>query len=413
MTRAPGGRADQHKLSLGHGIELRCAMDSLDDSVLVGVAWRGIRLGQQRFNRKSEHHPFRFALPFLRVEVGVWADVFSGEVAGEGEIAVRPLVGRWRKLVDVERKVLRFDPAVGEIGGTPDFTEPVVDHERYGRSQLCTPAILRLHVDEGERAISDAGRLVKNSLFACHPPFVFNTIACVGAADESGRGAYPNPNSVWFNVFFGCYQIDAPRSDWPRPFGYLSADGAASSIAFDDIARLGEADWNFFSNWMYGVPMEAIKPYNKVEPVKTVQDPAPELIGSTLWHHATVEGVTCVSTYESDVRGAARLVTNSLVDDIWRRAFGLPNPQRDRPTSFVPTTLRAELQMAYFEDEDAYHTVICGGTAIVPVDPEFLVTQMTAIRAVIETSYPDCGFPRGSGPPDQPAAARASSNDQQ
>jgi hypothetical protein len=405
--------AHHHKLSLGHGVELRCAMDSLDDSVRVGVAWRGIGLGHQSFSRKRDHHPFRLVLPFLRVEVGVWADVFSGEVAGEGEIAVRPLVGRWRKLVDVERKALRFDPAVGEIGGKPDFAEPVVDHERYGRSQLCTPAILRLHVDEGERAISDAGRLVKNSLFARHAPFVFNTVACVGAADASGRGAYPNPNSVWFNVFFGCYQIDAPRSDWSRPFGYLSADGAASQIAFDDIARLGEADWNFFSNWMYGVPIEAIKPYNKVDPVKTVQEPAPELIGSTLWHRAAVEGVTCVSTYESGSRSAARLVTNSQIDHIWRRAFGLPNPQSDMPTSFMPTTLRAELHMAYFEDEGAYHTVICGGTATVPVDQEFLATQMTAIRAAIETSYPDCGFPRGSGPPDQPAAARASASDQQ
>jgi hypothetical protein len=413
VTGPLGPRAHRHTLRLGYGLQLRCMMDSLDDSVQVGVAWRGIGLGHQRFSRQRDHHPFRLTLGFLRVEVGVWADVFSGEVAGEGEIAVRPLVGRWRKLVDVDRKVLRFDPAVGEIGGKPGFAEPVVDHEHYGRSQLCTPAILRLHVDEGERAISDAGRLVKSSLFASHPPFVFNTIACVGTADASGRGAYPNPNSVWFNVFFGCYQIDAPRSEWSRPFGYLSAAAAASQIAFDDITRLGEADWNFFSNWMYGVPLEAIEPYNTVDPVTTVQDPAPGLIGNTLWHHAVVEGVTCVSTYESDGRGAARLVTNSLIDDIWRRAFGLPNPQRDRPTSFLPTTLRAELHMAYFEDEDAYHTVICGGTATLPVDPEFLAAQMTAIRAVIETSYPDCGFPRGSGPPDQPAAARASSYDQQ
>ena len=39
MTGILGPRADQHTLSLGHGLELRCAMDSLDDSVAVGVAW--------------------------------------------------------------------------------------------------------------------------------------------------------------------------------------------------------------------------------------------------------------------------------------------------------------------------------------------------------------------------------------
>jgi hypothetical protein len=100
-----------------------------------------------------------------------------------------------------------------------------------------------------------------------------------------------------------------------------------------------------------------------------------------------------VSTYQSDAPGAARLVRNSLIDDVWRRAFGLPNPQANRPESFVPTTLRAELYMAYAEDEAAYHTVICGGTAVVPVDRAFLDTQMAAIRAVIEAGYADGGFP--------------------
>jgi hypothetical protein len=385
-----------HRLKLGYGLELRCTMDALDDSVLVGVAWRGVGVGKQRFSRKREHHTFRLWLPFLHIELGVWVDVFSGEVVGEGEVAVRPFVGKWRKLLDLERRALiRFDPAVGEIGGGPDFAEPVVEDPRYGRSQLCTPAILRLHVDEGERAISDAGRLVKKTLFDEYPPFVFNTVACVGEADARGRGAYPNPNSIWFNVFFGCYQIDAARSDWSRPFGYLAAEGAASQIAFDDITRLGEADWNFFSNWMYGVPMEAIEPYNKVDPVKSVQEPDAEPIGNTLWHRAAVEGVIAVSTYESDAGGALRLVTNSHIDDVWRRAFGLPNPQSNQPDSFVPTTLRAEFRMAYAEDEDAYHTVICGGTATVPVDRDFLDAQMTAIRATIERSYPDCGFPPG------------------
>jgi hypothetical protein len=385
-----------HKLKLGYGLELRCTMDALDDSILVGVAWRGIGVGKQRFSRKREHHTFRLTLPFLRIELAVWVDVFSGEVVGEGEVAVRPLVGKWRKLLDLDRRALiRFDPAVGEIGGSPGFAEPVVEDPRYGRSQLCTPAILRLHVDEGERAISDAGRLVKKTLFDEYPPFVFNTVACVGEADARGRGAYPNPNSIWFNVFFGCYQIDAARSDWSRPFGYLAAEGAASRIAFDDITRLGEADWNFFSNWMYGVPMEAIEPYNKVDPVKSDQEADAEPIGNTLWHRATVEGVIAVSTYESDAARASRLVRNSHIDDVWRRAFGLPNPQSNQPNSFVPTTLRAEFRMAYSEDEDAYHTVICGGTATVPVDRDFLDTQMTAIHAAIERSYPDCGFPPG------------------
>jgi hypothetical protein len=390
-------------LDLGHGLVLHCKMDSLDDSVLIGVSWRRIPLGRRkRFSRVREEDAFRIALPFLRVELAVGVDVFAGRVTGEAEVAVRPLVGAWHRLLDLDNRVLlRFDPAVGEIGAGPDFVTPVVQHDRYGASQLCTPAILRLHVDDGEREISDAGRLVKQTLFPDHPPFVFNTVACVGRADEKGRGAYTDPDSIWFNVFFGCYQIDAPRSEWSRPFGYVSAEDAASPIEFDDITRLGEADWNFFSNWMYGVPMGAIEPYNKVDPVTTDQAAVPELIGTTLWHHASVEGVECVSTYESRAPGAARLVTNSYIDDVWRRSFGLPNPQSDQPDSFVPTTLRAEFLMAYFADADAFHTIICGGTARVPVKEDFLAEQMRAIRTVIAEGYGDRGFA-------QPAAASAS-----
>jgi hypothetical protein len=393
---------DERSLNLGHGLTMHCSMDSLDDTFLVRVTWHRVPVGKRRFSRTVGEDTLRLALPFLRVEVGLWVDVFAGEVRGEAEIAVRPLVGGWRKLLDLDNRVLLpFDPAVGEIGGEADVAEPVVRHDRFGSSQLCTPAILRLHVDDGERQISDAGRIVKWELFPDHPPFVFNTIACVGQAGADGRGLYGDPNSIWFNVFFGCYQIDAPRSEWSRPFGYTGADGAASQIEFDDVARLGEADWNFFSNWMYGVPMDAIRPYMGVDPVTTSQQASPDLIGTTLWHRAAVEGVTCVSTYVSDARGAGRLVTNSLIDDVWRRAFGLPNPQSDRLESFVPTTLRAEFQMAYYEDSDAYHTVICGGTATVPVEQEFLAAQMVAIRKVIADAYGDRGFP-------QPATANAS-----
>ena len=384
---------DYHSLKLGYGAELRCKMDRLDDSILVALAWHRLAVWK-RFNRTDDQKTMKIAVPFLRVELGLWIDVFSGEIEGGGHIEVRPLVGKWLTVLDIPRKVLvRFDPAVGEIGGSIEVVEPIVDEPAYGRSQLCTPAILRLHVDDGEREISDAGRLVKQKLFQDHPPFVFNTVACVGAADASGRGAYPNPNSIWFNVFFGCYQIDARKSDWTRPFGYEAARGTASRIAFDDVARLGEADWNVFSNWMYGVPLEAIEPYLGVDPVDTHQEPAPDRIGNTLWHTATIEKARCVSTYESNAPGAAQLVSNSDIDRVWRRAFGLPNPQANSPDSFVPTTLRAELHMAYAEDDDAYHTVICGGTALVSAEPEFLAVQMAAVRSVIEAGYPDAGFP--------------------
>jgi hypothetical protein len=78
--------------------------------------------------------------------------------------------------------------------------------------------------------------------------------------------------------------------------------------------------------------------------------------------------------------------------DVWRYSFGLPNPRRKWRESFIPTTLRAAMWMSYWEDDDAYHTTIFGGTLPKGVDQAFLDAQLAAVRTVMERSYPKLGF---------------------
>jgi hypothetical protein len=53
-------------------------------------------------------------------------------------------------------------------------------------------------------------------------------------------------------------------------------------------------------------------------------------------------------------------------------------------------------RMAYYEDDDAYHTLIFGGSAPVNGDPDlasrFLKVQLAAVDDVIAESYPTLGF---------------------
>ena len=102
--------------------------------------------------------------------------------------------------------------------------------------------------------------------------------------------------------------------------------------------------------------------------------------------------VDVASCYESDARDAGKLVHNTIIDDVWRHSFGLPNPQPDHPISFIPTTIEAKVHMAYWEDERAFHTLIFGGTNAIDADPDFLEAQMAAVRSVIERNYPRQGF---------------------
>jgi hypothetical protein len=388
--------AKEQRLELGHGLELGCSFPELAGSVRVRLSFRDHRIFERTLTREGTREGFEFSTRVARGEGKVELDPFAGELSWGLRLELRdPIVtgpedDEWESVLNRDG-VLRFCPALGEVGGSAEVVEPVVDDPRYGRSQLCTPAVLRIFVDEQEREIAEVGKLVKRQMFGEHPPFVFNTVACVGAVPDGTPGLYPDPSSDWFNVFFGYYQLDCAKSEWSRPFGYRSADGPASELEPDDILRLGKSDWNWFSNWMYGVPAQHVEPYSEPRCARVEARP-PRRIGESLWHGLLMRGIEVASCYESGADGAARLVTNTIVDDVWRHAFGLPSPRPDQPVSFVPTLIDAQVEMAYWEDAEAFHTLIFGGTRPADGDPAFLEAQMEAVRAVIESSYPRLGF---------------------
>jgi hypothetical protein len=389
------GAADSrtHRLELGHGFELISGLGKLDGSVDVAIAFRHRTVFRQTLAPDDPPKGFKVDLKLVRADAQLDLDAFAGELSWAAHLSVR-LPRGWHDVVAVDRRVvLRFSPAIGEVGPSSEVFEPEVDDPRFGQSQLCTPTILRIFVDEQERAIAEVGQIVKEKMFPDRPGFTFNTVPCVGRVPDGTPGLYTDPRSIWFNVFFGFYQLDCPKSEWPRPFGYRSADGLASEIEPEDVARLGKSDWNWFSNWMYGVPIKHVLPYSSPDmgSIK-VTTAGPRRIGASMWHGLTLRGVEVASTYESGAEGAARLTTNSIIDDVWRNSFGLPSPQPGWDESFIPTRLVAQVDMAYWEDDAAYHTVIFGGTAALDADPAFLSAQMDAVRRVIEESYPTLGF---------------------
>jgi hypothetical protein len=390
------GAADSrtHRLELGHGFELISGLGKLDGSVEVTIAFRKRTLFRETFAPDDPPKGFKVDLKLVRADAQLDLDAFAGELSWAAHLSVR-LPRGWRDLYRGDRRVLlRFGPAIGEVGGSPKVFEPVVDHPTFGKSQLCTPVVLRIFVDDQERAIAEVGQIVKEKMFPDRPGFTFNTVACVGHVPDGTPGLYTDPTSPWFNVFFGFYQLDCPKAEWGRPFGYESAAGIKSTIKAEDVARLGRSDWNWFSNWMYGVPMKHVLPYSSRDlgSISPSTSP-PRRIGASMWHGLTLRGVEVASTYESTAKGAARLTMNTIIDDVWRNSFGLPSPQPGWDESFVPTKLVAQVDMAYWEDDASYHTVIFGGTAAVGADgAAFLAEQMTAVRRVIETNYPTLGF---------------------
>jgi len=367
-------------------------LPALDGSIEITLARGDLQLFKEVLRPEAPGHGFKLSLPFLEADAELGVDAFRGEVWAAGHLRVRG--EHWHTLLDTDHDVLmRLCPAVGQIADSPAVIEPVIDDQRFGRSQLCTPTVLRIFVDPRDRAIADVGQIVNERMFSGYPPFVFNTVACVGGVEQGARGLYTDPSSIWFNVFFGYYQLDCQKEDWQRPFGYRSAAGVDSEIEAEDIFRLGKSDWNWFSNWMYGVPTDQLLPYSSIDMSTIgVEASPPTRIGSTMWHCLTLREVEVASCYESDATDAVKLVHNTALDEVWRHSFGLPNPRPAFSDSFIPTTIEAKVHMAYWEDERAFHTLIFGGTAAMEADPRFLEAQMAAVESVIAGNYAGRGF---------------------
>lgn len=396
-----------HSLDLGHGIELACWAPSESGALRVRFSFAGRVLMERSFTARRPRFRWQVAVPVVRADVAIVIDAFSGEVRISAHLAVpSPLrsPGRawrqsraWRQVVDVSgATVVRFAPSVGRVGASTAVHPPMIDDARWGRSLPCSPAVLRFFVDDDRRVMAAAGRLAKRDLFAEQPPFVFNTVACVGCDPGRMDRAYNDPDSPWFNVFFGYYQIDCAKAAWSRPFAYRSAAGAESVVAADELVRLGLADWIWFSNWMYGLPGDVAVRYSSAGAHRaTVSDQEVHQIGRRRWHRVRLEGVEVASCQEGEDPGAGRLARNTPLSAMWRRSFGPARRRPQWPQSFAPVTLEAVSDLCYWEDDEAFHTVVFGGTARAGTDPAFLQTQLSALQAVIETSYPGLGFPPG------------------
>jgi hypothetical protein len=307
----------------------------------------------------------------------------------------------WRRLgLDV---VIRKAPLVGEVKNAifvhgADFEDPV-----FGASRAM-PTVLEIVVDDDEeRRPANVGALVKKALFPHEHRFIFNVAFSCGDPGLFGRGLYTDPQSIWFNVFFGYYQLDVPRPQWERPFGYRLDEGHPR-IQFDDVVRIGKADWNYFSSRVYGVPLDAIRPLDRFDMGKIAHQHLGRVrIGESWWDHVTLDGVEVVSAYTAPGEVHRLEDSDPLLSPIWRALFGRPHPRPGPTPSFVPTVMRAELYMAYEEGKDldlgsrAWKTLIFGGT-VRSDHPDraeadrFLALQLAALRKVMAHAYARAGF---------------------
>jgi hypothetical protein len=316
--------------------------------------------------------------------------------------AVNPFGRLWRWLG--LKLLIRRIPMVGEVKNRVFVHGADFDHSAFGSSRAF-PTVLEIVVDDDrDRRPAGVGKLVKQAFFPDEPRFLFNVCFSCGDPGLCGPGLYGDPRSIWFNVFFGYYEIDAPCSGWQRPFGYRSADPAAG-VELRDVVRLGKADWNYFSNRVYGVPLDAIRPHDAID-LATIGGgyQGRVRIGESWWDRVVLEGVEVVSSYVAPGEEGRLERADEDFTPFWRLAFGRPCPRPEARTSFVPLKMRAELYLSCRRATDpadvtgpVWRTLIFGGTVRADwpdrtAADAFLALQLDAVRKVMARDYARDGF---------------------
>lgn len=289
----------------------------------------------------------------------------------------------------------------GEFDEHPLVTPPSFSDDKLGDADGLS-TVLRVPMGPaGQGAMGRVGKLAYHALFedAGYAPFVVNvSFAC--SRPRLGRSEYADARSIWFNVFLGFYQIDVTPEHYDHPFGY-KRQGDALVLDFEALARLGKADWNYFSNHVYGVPLDVVRRYDRV-PSPRAEDLGRTRVGDRYWDTVELRDIKVVSAYEAEDDRRLEDTFGDLTQ-IWQMAFGTTRPGDRFPRSFAGTRMRARLYLAYSTEptpggKPAFHTHVFGATINEDYpdheeNERFLELQLGALRGAIFREAGDDGFP--------------------
>jgi hypothetical protein len=236
-----------------------------------------------------------------------------------------------------------------------------------------------------------AGAKAKKALFSTYPEFDFTVVFASAKPSFFRISDYANPKSHWFNVFYGYYDVVVP-AELGRPFGYKQQDGEWV-VDFEDVVRLGKADWNYFSNHVYGVPDHIVKQHDDIEMGDIESKAGREKIGAWEWDKIRMKNTSVVSGYTSK-HGEKWQVFDLCLTEFWRFLFGTHPSVDGFDQSFPATKLLAEGWMCFVpEAGGGYRTHIFGGTVNLDYEVDeqssalnrrFMARQLTALRSIIE-----------------------------
>jgi len=220
---------------------------------------------------------------------------------------------------------------------------------------------LQVHVDpEGGGAVAGVGRLAARSLFpaARFPRFTVRTFSAFARPSRGRPGGWADPAAPLYALRFGAWEVEAEAALWRQPFGYRD-DGRLDP---ETLVRLVKADWNYFTAYAWGVPLDAVAACDRLEGAAIhVAQGGRVRVGERGWDRLLLDGVD-VAAPGLGQDGRRPVAPDALVAALWRFGLGVAPPAAVGP-SFAPVRLRLRLRISHRSsvDEDRgrlHHTAI-------------------------------------------------------
>ncbi len=265
----------------------------------------------------------------------------------------------------MKRLLAKID-MIGEINGDLIGKPVYINDKKFGESTDYS-TILEIDVSKNEKNhfLNDVGKLVRKRYFDFD--FIFNVCFSCAKPKIFDIDEYADPYSIWFNVFFGYYQIDIPFNNRRYPFGF-NEDMTINPI---EILKIGKSDWNFFSNYLYGVPLKVIEGNNEVVDISQKEINSSmvetEIIHGVEFYKITVNFFKVISAYEAN---DDMELTNNFNNFVWQTLFGYPVSRNEFDKSFITTNMKSVMYV-YHKDmsndpdlpkgEKQHSTFIFGG----------------------------------------------------
>ncbi len=265
----------------------------------------------------------------------------------------------------IKRLLAKID-MVGEINGHLKGKPVYINSDEFGEStDYSTILEIDINKEEKNHFMNDVGRLVRDIYF--NFDFIFNVCFSCAKPKIFKADEYADPYSIWFNVFFGYYQIDIPFKNRSYPFGF----NEDMSVNPEEILKIGKSDWNFFSNYLYGVPQDSIIDNSEVIDITDEEingsSVETEIIKGVEFYKVTVNSFKVISAYEAN---EGEKLTDGFNNFVWQTLFGYPVSREEFNTSFITTNMKSVMYV-YHKDmgndpdlpkgEKQHSTFIFGG----------------------------------------------------